>query len=201
MAYELTGAAATTGNPYVIVGAAIIDTIRAAAKQTTTQTGRGLSQNQLSGDAFSSYVSNALGQSGMKNTGGGADAVFSDALRSRSAGNYSLVTAPTFTQDKSSQTTKRSIICTVLTELGELHPVVYYAGIPHWEAKHPRMISGYHKWGYYVANLCIKYSWVRKLCGFIARSRYVYILFGSWNFTGWLTVKVGEPLCYAMGDE
>ena len=204
MAYELTGAAAGTGNPYLIVGAAIIDTIRATAKQTTTQKGSGLQQNQLSAENFSSYVTDAIGQSGL---GGGAgnrigkdSSVFSEALTKRGAGNYALTTAPTITADNSSQTTKRSIICTTLAELGELHPVVYNAGLIHWAARNPRMISGYHKWGYYVADLCRRNLLVRKICGFIARSRYLYILFDDWNFIGWATVKIGEPICYAIGD-
>lgn len=203
MAYELTAAASSTGNPYVIVGAAIIDTIRAAARQTTTQTGTGLQQNQLSAENFAGYVGNAIQQMQGGNAPSGsadrASSVFTDALSKRGAGTYSLITAPTYTTDKSSQTTKRSIVCTTLMELGELHPVVYFAGIPHWEAKNQRMINGYHRWGYTVADWCRKYKTIRKIAGYIARSRYLYVLFDQRNIVGVLTVKVGEPLCYALG--
>jgi len=205
MAYELTGAAASTGNPYAIVGAAIIDTIRAAAKQTTTESGRGLSQNQLKAQDFSSYVTNAIsmmnGQGGAGIGSDQASKIFTDQLIKASAGKYAAITAPTVSYDQSSTTTKRSIICTTLADLGEIHPVVYWAGIPHWESRNPRMISGYHKWGYYVADLCKKNISVRRVCGFIARSRYLYVVFGQWNFVGWLTVKIGEPVCKLIGDK
>lgn len=200
MAYELTTAATSTGNPYVIVGAAIIDTIRANAKQTATTKGQGLQQNQLSADSFGSYITNALGQSGMQNRGGPAESVFQEALTRRSSGTFAQITAPTTTKINDSQTTKKSIICTTLVELGELHPLVYAAGIPHWHSRPEKMISGYHKWGYSVAALCRKSLLVRKICGYWARSRYLYIVFEQRNFAGWLTVAIGERLCYMIGD-
>jgi len=245
MAYELTSAAATTGNPYAIVGAAIIDTIRATAKTSTTSKGRGLSQNQLSPENFAGYVTDAIGQMYGQTRGTSASIgrstaapnnqlnrlvsavvgspadsseestptlienrtgtprvsdIFMQALTQRSAGTYAQVTAPTITTDNSSQTTKRSIICTTLMELGELHPVVYAAGIPHWNSRSRRMISGYHKWGYWVADLCRKNLLIRKIAAHIARARYHYILFERWNFLGWATVAIGEPLCSLIGS-
>ena len=253
MAYELTSAAATTGNPYAIVGAAIVDTIRATARTSTTSKGTGISQNQLSADQFAGYITDAIGQSFGQSRGtsasiGRANAspelpggllgnviravgfnpssgapseetpsaavstrkavpnsaaaeLFNRALTQRGSGVYAQITAPTISANNDSTTTKRSIVCTTLMNLGEIHWAVYGAGIPHWESRSRRMISGYHKWGFRVAALCEKNWLVRKVCGKIARARYHYILFNQWNFLGWLTVAVGERICYMIGDK
>lgn len=200
MAYELTAAAATTSNPYAIVGAAIIDTARALAKDTQTSKGQIVAQNQLRAEDFSSYITSAIGQSGMRNTGRADDRLFQEAVVRRGVGTYAQVTAPTVTKMNDSTTKKKSIICTKLVELGELSPYVYAAGIAHWEAKNPVMISGYYKWAHRVAELCETNKVVRKVCGYFARSRYLYVIFNVWNFAGWLTVKVGEPMCAMIGD-
>jgi hypothetical protein len=203
MAYETTAAAATSGNPYAIVAAAIFDTVRASAKETTTSSGKKTSQLALTPDMFSDMIKQVVGsdQGLEKLLGGGSAAgnVFADALSKRSAGQFGLLTAPTIESASSKTTSKRSVICSELVRQGQLHPFVYAAGAGHFAALSPKTVNGYYSWGVPAVKLMQRSSLITKFFGYVARCRYLYIITGEFNFVGWFTVKIGEPFCYLIG--
>jgi len=198
MAYELTAASSATGNPYVIAAAAIIDTARAAATDTTKTSGKKVTQRSLSGEDFSGIINQIVSQDRGLSAGQFGD-IFTKQLTKRAVGAYDTVTAPTVETLQQTSKTKRSFVCTELLRQGQVHPLVYIAGEESFNA-----LSRYTKLGYWTfAKLLsqrMQHSRVlSSVLGYIFRSRYLYILGRRFNLVGALTVYVGQPICYAIG--
>jgi hypothetical protein len=201
MAYETTAAAATTGNPYAVAAAAIFDTVRAAARSSTSTSGQKVTQNMLTGENFLDIIKKTVGtdQGLSKMLEGDASGVFKKALAERSAGQYSLITAKHMVADQSSETSKRSVVCSELVKQGRLSPFVYALGYDNFSKLSPYTVSGYYLWGNWAAKKVSQSTVLAEIAGYFARSRYLYILSGRFNLAGWFTVKVGQPVCNALG--
>lgn len=90
------------------------------------------------------------------------------------------------------------VICTELSYRGILSPALYAAGSARVKTLSPSVIRGYHLWAIPYTRWMRKYSFATKLITPFALARARHIA-GSKNFLGWLSVKVGEPLCWILG--
>jgi len=90
------------------------------------------------------------------------------------------------------------VICTELNSTGELSDTLYQATSPHFSRMHPDTIRGYQWWAIPYVKLMRKYSIFRSVVRpwAIGRARY---LSGESSILGWITVKVGEPICFLLG--
>jgi hypothetical protein len=90
------------------------------------------------------------------------------------------------------------VICTELNSTGELSDTLYQATSPHFSRMHPDTIRGYQWWAIPYVKLMRKHTLFRSVVKpwAIGRARY---LSGESSFLGWITVKVGEPLCFLLG--
>ena len=90
------------------------------------------------------------------------------------------------------------VICTELNSTGELSDTLYQATSPHFSRMHPDTIRGYQWWAIPYVKLMRKHSIFRSVVRpwAIGRARY---LSGETSFLGWITVKVGEPICFLLG--
>lgn len=203
MAYETTAAAASTMNPWVIGAAAIFDTVRASAQETTTQKGKKVSQVNLSAEGFNDLLKQVIGtDKGLeKFIGSGTPAadIFTKALAQHAGGQYNILTAPVISEATSQTKSKRSVICSELVRQGQLHPIIYLAGADHFAAMPERTVNGYYSWGVPAVKLMQASKVLTAIAAYIARSRYLYIITKEFNLVGWFTVKVGEPFCYMIG--
>lgn len=90
------------------------------------------------------------------------------------------------------------VICTELNSTGELSDTLYQATSPHFSRMHPDTIRGYQWWAIPYVKLMRKHSIFRGVVRpwAIGRARY---LSGETSFLGYLTVKIGEPICFLLG--
>lgn len=90
------------------------------------------------------------------------------------------------------------VICTELNSTGELSDTLYQATSPHFSRMHPDTIRGYQWWAIPYVKLMRKHSIFRSVVRpwAIGRARY---LSGESSFLGWITVAVGEPICFLLG--
>jgi len=198
MAYELTAAAAPTANPYVIAAAAIIDTARAAATQTTKTSGQKISQRSLSGEDFAGIINQIVSQDSGLAKGQFGD-IFTKQFAKRAVGAYDTVTAPTVETLQQTSKTKRSYICTELLKQGQVHPLIYAAGEESFNALPRHTKLGYWAFAESLATRMQHSKVLSIVLGYIFRSRYLYILGGRFNFPGAMTVYVGQPICNLIG--
>lgn len=95
-----------------------------------------------------------------------------------------------------------AVICTELHRGGEIPIEKYYNNAAAFAGGkriiHPMVKKGYHFWGIPYVQLMRKYSICRKLILPLAQSRIDHIN-GKTNFLGFLSVVVGEPICYVIG--
>lgn len=197
MAYELTASAAGTGNPYVIATAAIVDTLRASAKQTSTTNGQQVTQRKLGAEEFASMIQKVSDATGVGNIDS-LGSVFKDQLSKRAGGIYDILTSQSIATDNSKTTTKRSLICTELLRQGKVHPLIYMAGEESFRA-----LPRYTRLGYWTVAPAIVRAMKRstiltEFMAYLFRSRYLCI-FGVRNLTGMLMIRIGEPTCNLLG--
>lgn len=90
------------------------------------------------------------------------------------------------------------VICTELNSTGELSDTLYQATSPHFSRMHPDTIRGYQWWAIPYVKLMRKHTLFRDIVRpwAIGRARY---LSGETSFLGWITVAVGEPICFLLG--
>lgn len=90
------------------------------------------------------------------------------------------------------------VICTELNHRGELSDTLYQATSPHFSRMHPDTIRGYQWWAIPYVKLMRKHSLFRAVVRpwAIGRARY---LSGESSILGWVTVAIGEPICFLLG--
>lgn len=90
------------------------------------------------------------------------------------------------------------VICTELNSTGELSDTLYQATSPHFSRMHPDTIRGYQWWAIPYVKLMRKHSLFRAVVRpwAIGRARY---LSGESSILGWVTVAIGEPICFLLG--
>ena len=90
------------------------------------------------------------------------------------------------------------VICTELNFRGELSDTLYNSTSPHFLRMHPATIRGYQWWAIPYVKLMRKHSLFRAIVKpwAIGRARY---LSGESSVLGYLTVAIGEPLCFLLG--
>jgi hypothetical protein len=90
------------------------------------------------------------------------------------------------------------VICTELKNSGELSDELYAAGVKRLPKLSKHVIKGYHYWAIPYTRLMRRSKAARNFIkpGAIGRASY---LAGNFNILGFLTVFVGEPLCWILG--
>jgi len=90
------------------------------------------------------------------------------------------------------------VICTELNSTGELSDTLYQATSPHFSRMSPDTIRGYQWWAVPYVKLMRKHSLFRYIVKpwAIGRARY---LSGESSILGWVTVAIGEPICFLLG--
>jgi hypothetical protein len=158
---------------------------------------------------------------GIENASGGfkssTKSLLSQDLIAKITGEIANLTAETV-QTNDTQTVKRSaigegilpgpakggggagtVICTELVRQDKLDLDLYSAGHSHFLSLHPAIIRGYQLWA---APIAIKMVTSPRLTRFfqpIARKRYEYIVYGDFSIFGFLSVYLGQPLCFLIG--
>jgi len=90
------------------------------------------------------------------------------------------------------------VICTELKRGGELDAKLYEQGAAHISRLSPHTINGYHFWAIPYTRLMRRSNAARKFITPWARGRTLQ-LSGKWNILGFITVALGEPICYLLG--
>jgi hypothetical protein len=90
------------------------------------------------------------------------------------------------------------VICTELKSKGLLDASLYAEGAKHISKLSPKTIAGYHVWAIPYTRLMRRSSLAVRLITPIALARTKH-LSGRKNFIGFLTVIIGEPVCYLIG--
>jgi hypothetical protein len=183
------------------------------AKSGTSTVQKNISQegiNKLIYDVLSSDQGlAALG--GVENASGGfkssTKSLLSQDLIAKIVGNIANITAPEVTT-ASSQENKSTdsanikagtVICTELVRQDKLDIDLYSAGHAHFLSLHPAIIRGYQLWA---APIAAKMTTSPRLTRFfqpLARKRYEYIVYGDFSIFGFLSVYLGQPLCFLIG--
>lgn len=187
-------------------GNAILDII---PSRTTTIIDR-KKQTQLSPEAIDQIIYNALsGQSGVSairsaeassgGYGSSSAALQSADLIANVAGEIGAITGPKVEQSETTTKKKKSIICTTLWELGDLEDEIYREGQRQFSNLSVETICGYHSWAFGVSDWIRRSTIVRRIARYIVLERYSYCLKSHWSGTGFLTVALGEPICYLIG--
>jgi hypothetical protein len=176
--------------------------------RTSTTTNKS-SQTQYSGTALDDMIYQMLSgnqgvsaiasqESASGGYGSGAKQLQLADLISSTAGEIAKAKAPVTSSETQSSKKKKSIICTILYENGLLDEQLYFRGQDQFIKLPVEIILGYHQWGYWVAGQIPENKLITRIAKFIAIRRYTYVLFGQFSFTGWISVKVGEPFCKVL---
>lgn len=90
------------------------------------------------------------------------------------------------------------VICTELNSTGELSDTLYQSTSPYFSRMNPATIRGYQWWAIPYVKLMRKHSLFRAVVRpwAIGRARY---LSGESSILGWVTVAIGEPICFLLG--
>jgi hypothetical protein len=120
-------------------------------------------------------------------------------LIANTAGEIGKATGPKRTTGESNTKKKKSVICTKLNEMGKLDTELYHAGKAHFEALPDEVVCGYRSWACGIAEKLPTSPKLTAVCAYVANKRYTYIVYGTWNLVGWLTVVVAEPICGLIG--
>lgn len=127
------------------------------------------------------------------------------------AGEIAMITAPEVTEEhgKKKHTENEimaggsspSVICTELNRQKYLSDDLYYNPIAeaHFYSLPVNTYIGYLSWAIYVVPLLRKSPKLCKILAPIIRARYSYVVTGRWNLLGWLTISVGQPVCWMIG--
>lgn len=167
-------------------------------------------QTVLSPQAIDAYIYSALsGQGGISairtaeassgGYGSSTAALQSADLIAAVAGEIGQMTGPKQETGEINTKKKKSVVCTVLHELGDIPDDLYYEGSEEFQKLPLPVIYGYHFWGYPAADLVRRSNFARRVARFIAMKRYLFVLRDEFSFTGWLSVEIGEPICGAIG--
>lgn len=111
-------------------------------------------------------------------------------------GAYDVLTART-TETGTSK--KSSVICTELNRQGLLSDELYSAGFAHFATLDNYTIHGYQYWARPLVKFLRKSPLLSNAILPVVINRYNYISGNKFSITGWLTVKVGEPVCQMIG--
>lgn len=192
---------------YMNAAQSVIDDILPA--RVTTRIDRS-KQTNLSPEAIDQFIYSALsGQGGISaiksaeaSSGGynsSSAALQSADLIAAVAGEIGQITGPKVEQSESTTKKKKSVICTTLYELGDIPEYLYAEGLEVFAKLHPAVVEGYYLWGVPSAELIRKYPLVRRFAKFVVLQRYLHVLEYRRNLTGWITVRIGEPVCKFLG--
>jgi hypothetical protein len=200
----------------------VIDSNGQRAQSGTITTKKNISQegiNKLIYDVLSSDQGlAALG--GVENASGGykssTKSLLSQDLITKIVGELANVTAET-TQTTDMQDVKRSaigqkilpgaskagtegtVICTELVRQGKLDIDLYAAGHSHFINLPASTIRGYQIWAEPIANKMVDSPVLSGFFQPFARKRYEYIVYGTFSIFGFLSIYLGQPLCYVIG--
>lgn len=210
------------------VGGAIGDALGSLIPTTTTTTtngtqkgsGTSTSQKVLSQAAIDKLVYDVLSaDNGLaalatgENLGGGyaasTKALLAQDFVTKLVGELATVTAPTVTTQAAEQKTtstatakkKLSVICTELNRQGLLSDELYNhpAATAHFLSLHPYTLLGYHAWAIPLVARMQKSPALSMALFPAAHGRYVQITTGKRTLGGFLTIHIGQPLCFLIG--
>jgi hypothetical protein len=152
----------------------------------------------LSGNGGISAIRTGEASSG--GYGSSAAALQSADLIAAVAGQIGEMTGPKVNQSETTTKKKKSVICTVLAKHGLLNRIAYEMGQEQFRTLDSNIIDGYHSWAYWVADRIPSNKIITRIALYIAIRRYRYVLFHRKSFIGWLSVRVGEPICALIGS-
>ena len=90
------------------------------------------------------------------------------------------------------------VICTELNRQGRLSNELYEASWKRAATLSPEVMQGYHFWAIPLTRKLRTSRVLSSIFGYLAKSRCEYLL-GKTRVWGWLSVKLGEPLCGWIG--
>lgn len=192
-------------------------TVQQGTERTVTR--KQISQegiNKLIYDAMSAdqgLASLATGENLSGGYGASTKALLAQDFMVKLIGELANVTAATVsdktgsavTQTNSSTSKKsgglKTVICTELHRQGLLPSALYNhpAAQKHFNSIHPYTLAGYHLWAMRVVDLMKHSPLLCHLLLPIATARYKMITSGRTNLMGWLTIRVGHPVCFILG--
>lgn len=187
-----------------------------SGNQSTQASKTGTTQKVLSQEAMDKLIQDVLSSDqGLaslvtgENVTGGFGSTVKDLLAKKfvidTAGQLALITAPTnTTEDVNSRTnTKKrpTVLCTELNRQGLLPNELYNAAaaFKHFDKISYITLAGYHAWAVGVAERMKTSPRLSKLILPWALARYEYIVNRNRNIRGFLTIYVGQPICFIIG--
>ncbi len=113
-------------------------------------------------------------------------------------------TVSTMDQNQQQDTKKgsaglKTVICTELERQGKLDTVLYFQGMDHFLSLPEQTVRGYRVWANRVVPLMQKSVRLSNFLAPIAKARYEHITGKRTNLIGWLTIWVGQPICWIIG--
>lgn len=201
------GAKSVGGGNIGLIGGEVLDTFFPA--RTTTVTNKS-TQTNLTERAQQDMIYQMLsGQGGIATMGaaeassGGykssSKAIGIADLISSTAAEIEKIKAPVVTTGQSSSKSKKSIICTALCDAGLMDRELYEVGQAEFDLLPSAVIVGYYLWAPYLAAKIPSNRLVTAVALYIVECRYNYVIMREFSLTGWLTVKIGEPICGWLG--
>ena len=188
------------------------DTERTVTQKQISQEGI----NKLIYDAMSAdqgLASLATGENLSGGYGASTKALLAQDFMVKLIGELANVTAATISDKTGSTNTQtntaaskksgglKTVICTELHRQGLLPSALYNhpAAQKHFNSIHPYTLAGYHLWAMRVVDLMKHSPLLCHLLLPIATARYKMITSGRTNLMGWLTIRVGHPVCFILG--
>lgn len=184
----------------------------------TTVRRRELSQeavDKMIYDILSSDSGLAALAAGENITGGhssAAKSLMAQDLMTKIAGEIALITAPEITERDSvqredtknakAQSRAISVVCTEMNRQGLLSDELYFHPRcqEHFKALPKEVVSGYLIWGWPLASYLARNIRLSRILAPIAINRYEMIATGKWNFWGWVTISLAQPVCGFIGS-
>ena len=128
-------------------------------------------------------------------------------LVSKLVGEIAKVQATTITETDMQQDTStkkksgglKTVICSELERQGKLDTVLYFQGMEHFMSLSAQTVRGYRVWANKVVPLMQKSERLSNALAPIANARYAHVTGKRKNVVGWLTVYVGQPVCWMIG--
>lgn len=188
------------------------------AFQGIARSGTSTSQKQISQEGINKLIYDVLSSDqglaalgGVENASGGfkssTKSLLSQDLMAKLVGELANVTAPTVKTESSQENTSKdssnikagTVICTELVRQDKLDIDLYSAGHAHFLSLHPAIIRGYQLWAAPIARRMRTSSFLVRFFTPLARKRYEYIVYGDFSIFGFLSIYLGQPLCFLIG--
>jgi hypothetical protein len=180
--------------------------------------GTSTSQKKLSQEGINKLIYDVLSSDqglaalgGVENASGGfkssTKSLLSQDLVAKIVGELANVTAPTVKTENTQENTSKdsfnakagTVICTELVRQNRLDLDLYSAGHAHFHSLHPAIVRGYHFWASPIARKMVTSPRLTQFFVPLARKRYEYIVYGDFSILGFLSVYLGQPLCFLIG--